>query len=101
MKQLLETRWFCQNGSPNIFSADPEFFQPVLESFLHAHEVKLAQRPSRSSHNDGVVETNNGLFKAIMAMITKEENKDPPTTYVSRLSLLTNILHVSSILRSF
>lgn len=101
MKKSLEEVWFCRHGAPKRFSADPEFCKPTLQRFLKGHEITLCDRPSRSSHKNGMIERNNGIFKSILAKIGKENTEASPTTLIARASLLANMLHGNSTLSAF
>lgn len=101
MMQMMETEWLYHHGAPKYFSADPEFCKPVFERFLAGHEITLRPRPSRSSHKNGRVERNNGVFKSVLSRLSKEQTNASPWTLVSRASFMTNLFHGSSILSAF
>lgn len=98
---LLETEWIYHHGAPGAFSADPEFCKGFFERFLSAHAINLHPRPSRSSSKNGKVERNNGVFKAVLYRLARENTEASARTLVARASFMTNLFHGSSTLSAF
>lgn len=96
-----EEYWICRHGSPKEFSADPEFFQPFFIRYLSRHNIKANERPARSSHKNGWVERNNGLFEIVFEKLTKEKTKADIHLLVEIASFVTNIIFGRSTLNSF
>lgn len=94
MKNMLEKNWIYKHGAPKYFSADPEFTRPVLLKFLSTHGIETKVRPSRCSHKNGKIERSNGLFKAILERISKENTVASPHILVARASFMSNMLMV-------
>lgn len=63
--------------------------------------ISLLPRPSRSTHKNDKVERNNDVFKYVLDKISREICNDTAVCLASRASLLTNILHGSSVLSAF
>lgn len=101
MKELLETGWVYRHGAPKTFSADPEFCRPVMQVFLESHGISMSDRPSRSSHKNGIIERNNGTFKEVFKRLSRERTEATPVSLVARASLVTNLLHGSATLSAF
>lgn len=101
MINLIETAWFYHHGTPKSFSADPEFCKRFLSRFLQTHAITLNARPSRSSHKNGRVERNNGVFKNILARLSKEKTSASGATLIARASFMANLFHGSSTLSAF
>lgn len=89
------------HGAPKRFSADPELCRPVLRRFLEEHHVVVLPRPSRSSHKNGRIERNNGVFKLIVERVAKADLKASPNAIVSRASFLTNCIRGSKKVSAF
>lgn len=101
MVSALESEWLYHHGAPRYFASDPEFCNTQMNSFLSAHQVELQCRPSRSSHKNGKVERNNGIFKNILERLSKEKTVANEHLLVKRASFLTNMFHGSSLVSSF
>ena len=101
MREIFESHWIYKHGSPASFSADPEFTRPVLTKYLEAHGIVVEVKPSRSSHKNGKVERNNGLFKAILGRLSKEATSASAQLLVSRASFMANLFHGSAVLSAF
>lgn len=101
MKAMLESMWICRHGTPKRFATDPEFCKLNMKQFLAGLGIALDERPSRSSHKIGIVERNNGVFKAVLDEISRKKTTAIPTAIVSRASFLTNLFKGSSVLSSF
>lgn len=97
----LEREWIYHHGAPQFFSSDPEFCNQQLNSFLKSHNIELEVRPSRSSHKNGKVERNNGIFKTVFIKVAAESKLTDIDILVKRASFITNLLHGNSILSSF
>lgn len=69
--EIFERTWFCEHGAPMTFSADPELCLTVLNYFLDKYGIIKRERPSSSSHNNGRIERNNGVFKSIVEGLEK------------------------------
>lgn len=78
-----------------VFSANPEFCRPFTQTFFDAHGIKMAERPSRSSHKNGAAESNNGTFNPVLNNMSRETTAATPATVVAKASLVTNLLHGS------
>lgn len=101
IRHLFETKWMYHHGAPQRFSADPEFCRPVLRRFLDQHNVDVLPRPSRSSHKNGRIERNNGVFKLILERVAKADSKASVESVISRASFLTNCIRGSKQLSAF
>lgn len=101
IKTIFEQAWLYQHGAPTRFSSDPEFCRPVLRRFLEGHGVTVLPRPSRSSHKNGRVERNNGVFKLIVERVARADANASPATIVARASFLTNCIRGSKLLSAF
>lgn len=71
MQEYFEATWICSHGAPTSFSADPEFFNAKFVRYLKGHNIDIAFRLARSSNKNGIVERNNGTFRAILVKITR------------------------------
>lgn len=101
IKSMMEVSWLYRHGAPKRFSADPEFCRPVLQRFMTQHGITVLPRPSRSSHKNGRVERNNGVFKLIVERIAKSDPTASALTIVARSSFLTNCIRGSKLLSAF
>lgn len=101
IRALFESKWMFHHGAPMRFSADPELCRPVLRRYLEEHSVIMLPRPSRSSHKNGRIERNNGVFKLILERVAKADMKASPNAIVSRASFLTNCIRGSKKLSAF
>lgn len=101
MKSKFEEYWICRHGSPGQFSADPEFCQPFFVKYLNGHSIEVNERPARSSHKNGRVERNNGLFKSVFGKLSKEKTDADIDLIVARASFVSNIIFGRSHLNSF
>lgn len=101
MARQIETEWICHHGAPVRFSADPEIFRPVMTKFLSSHNIVSFPRPSRSSSKNGTVERNNGVFKEILNIISRENTTANEHSLISSTSLLCDIFHGNSIMSAF
>lgn len=101
MKSSLEKNWLYRHGAPDRFSADSEFTTAQLRAFLESHGTEVLPRPTRSSAKNGKVERNNGLFKSILARLSKERTEATPHMLVARASFMANLFHGNSVLSAF
>lgn len=101
MMEIMESGWIYHHGAPKLIGADPEFCKPFFERFLKAHGIELKPRPARASYNNGLVERNNGVFKAVINSISKEKTDSSAADIVARVSFLTNMFHGNYILSAF
>lgn len=101
IKTIFEENWVYQHGAPKRFSADPEFCRPVFQRFMAEHGVTVLPRPSRSSHKNGRIERNNGVFKLIVERIALSDTKASPRTVIARASFLANCIRGSKKLSAF
>lgn len=91
----------CRHGAPKIFATDPEFCKESMKIFLSRLGTILEERPSRSSHKNGILERNNGKFKGVLDPLAKEMTDASPATIVARASFFANRFKESSILSAF
>lgn len=101
MMQKFEESWICRHGPPEKFSADPEFCQPLFVKYLTGYNIKVNERPARSSHKNGRVERNNGLFKSIFEKMSKEKTQAGIELIVARASFASNMMFWRSKLTPF
>lgn len=101
IKGIFERSWMYHHGAPKRFRSDPEFCRPVLRKFMEAHGITVLPRPSRSSHKNGRIERNNGVFKLIVERVSKADANASPATVVARASFLTNCIRGSKLLSAF
>lgn len=101
MMSKFEEYWICRHGSQREFSADPEFCLPFFVKYLSGHNIKVNDRPARSSHKNGRIEGNNGVFKTVFDKMTKEKTKADIELLVARASFVTNIMFGRSTLNAF
>lgn len=94
-------RWIHAHGAPTHFSSDPEFQVARLKQFLKVHAVCIRPRPARRHNRTGIVEGNNGVFKAIFYRPEKETPSATAPELVSRAPFLSNLFTGSSMLSSF
>lgn len=98
LKTMLDIMWINRHGSPNAFSADPEFCKDSLKKILQSQNISLLPRPSRSSHKNGIVERNNSVFKFVLKKHSKKIRHGAEASLVSRASFVADLLHGSSVL---
>lgn len=101
MLSKFEECWTYRQGSPQSFSAEPEFCQPFFVRYLHGQSTKINERPERSSHKNGRVERSNEKFISVVAKLFKEKTNVEISLLISRASFVTNIIFGSSKLNSF
>lgn len=101
MTSLIDQHWFDRHGAPAAFSSDPEFQAPILTKFLQRHKINIRKRPSRRHNKTGIVERNNGVFKAIFYRLAKEQSTASASALVSRASFLSNLFVGSNTLSAF
>lgn len=89
------------HGTPERFSSDPEFCRPVLRNFTEGHGIAVMPIPSRSCHQNGRIERNNGAFKLIVERVSRAEATAILATVVAHASFLTNCIRGSKLLSGF
>lgn len=99
--QKVETDWLYHHGAPRAFGADAEFCNKELNQFFRTRSIDLQHRPSKSTHKNGRVERNNGVWKEILQRLEKETTTATPKTIVKKASFMTNIFQGNSTLTSF
>lgn len=85
----------------NNFQLVQSFVSKTIKSFLLGLYITLRELPLRSSHNNGIVERNNGSFKAVLDHLSLEITSASLAAIVSKASFLANRFKGSSILSSF
>lgn len=75
MRHRIEGAWFCAHGALKKFIDDSEFCQPVIREIPICEDIVLADRSSRSSHKNGIVEQNNETFKKVLCNVSREKKK--------------------------
>lgn len=93
--------WIDRHGAAKSFSTDPEFCKDWFKKFSKSHNKSLGPRLLRSSHKNGNVEQNNGVFKFALDKLSREICSDTEVSLLSRASLLSNMLNGSSVLSAF
>lgn len=72
-----------------------------FRTFLESHKIQMRARLSRSSSKNGIVERNNGTFKMILDLLSKEKTEALHATLLSRVSLMANLFHGNAVLSAF
>lgn len=90
MMSKFEEVCICEHGSPNHFSADPEFPQPLFKNYLHGQNIQINDRSARSTYKNGRVERNNAVSKSIIEKISKEKMNVDIELLLARTSFPTN-----------
>lgn len=93
MIELFEKVWKCRHGNPERFSANPQFCKPFFRNVLHRIGIALDEQQACASHKNGKVTRNNGIFNAVLQLISREETTAPAAILVAWASFLTNIFH--------
>lgn len=101
MTKLIESHWICQHGAPGGISSDPEFDTAEMKKFLQQHNITFLPRPARRHNKTGIVERNNGVFKAILKRVEREKTTATAMTLVARASFLGNMFSGSKVLSAF
>lgn len=101
MMGKFEEMWICRHDCPVRLSADPEFCKPFFLKYLNGLGTEVNERPGRSSHKNGSVERNNGLFKFIFEKMSKEKTHAGAELILARASFAGNMMFGRSRLNAF
>lgn len=101
LTDIFERINFCAYGAPQKFIVDPELCIPIMKALLDRYEIKLLSRPSRSSHMNGLVETDDGVFEAILEILEKSGADGIARSLVSLASFFISMFRLLKLMSSF
>lgn len=91
MKIPLEPNSFYVHGALSHFSADHEFFRPILHRFVSKHYINIHPDHIVLPTN-GKLKSNNGVFNAIMERLQEASYHGDPQVLIALAYFLTNII---------
>lgn len=97
MKEQLETRSLYRHKSPKSFSANPEFCRPSMKRCMKMHGIYMSDGPLKSLPKNDVFAHINGTFNECLMRLSRERALSSPTTMIYRKSLVTKLLHGTSL----